>query len=116
MPFGSGYSVESQITGKDAAGGIQFEITPYKPRPTTVHKSHSYSGTVPTYTEGTLCLYVKTLTGKSITLWADKKDRIEIIKHRVQDKEGIPPDQQHFIFAGQQLEGMYSLLFNICNS
>jgi hypothetical protein len=35
MPFGSGHSVEHQVTGKDSVGSIQFEITPYAPRPGT---------------------------------------------------------------------------------
>ena len=55
-------------------------------------------------------LFVKTFTGKTITLGFKDEDMIEDIKDQIRRKEGVPPDQQRLIYAGQQLHDGKTML------
>lgn len=108
MPLGSGYSVKAQMTGEDVMGGLQFEITPtmqqpkllLPPLPSNLRVSGVASSRYPVTK-----VFIKTLTGKTIMIdCVSPSTSLGEIKDMIQDKEGIPIDQQRLICNRWQLE------------
>lgn len=83
---GSGYSVEAQLTGTDRIGGIQFEIIPAR------------------LPSRSMTLWVKTLTGKQVSLCVSPEHTIDEVKYLIHGRAGISPGDQRLIFAGKQLD------------
>ena len=95
MPLDSGYTVEAQVTGQDVAGGMQLVVIPSSPAPELAKGPRQ---------PGTMSIFVRTLTEKSIRIDnVVQGNTIEQIKLAIQNKEGIPPDQQRLIARGKQV-------------
>jgi hypothetical protein len=84
MPFGSGYSVEAQITGQEVAGGLHFEVTPLR---------DSYQ------------VFLKMITGGTRTFEVGQHTTVDRLRKLIQRSEGIPPKDQRLIYEGVQLKG-----------
>lgn len=123
MPLVQGYTVEAQLTGEEVKGGLQLGITPSKSK-------LKFSGAVlginqgftafsvelqrldlsePPQVGGDFYVIVRTFTGKNIIIPADLTDAINDLKLHIQDKEGIPPDQQSSILVGQRLHNSFTV-------
>lgn len=58
---------------------------------------------------GGMQVFVKTLTGKTISVDVEPDESVESLKAKIQEKEGVPIDQQRIIFDGKQLDSLKSL-------
>ncbi len=95
MPLGKGYSVEAQVTGEEAIGGMQFEVIPSNADP--VRDRISYVMTKIPAGAKMYQIFVKTLTGKTIGLEVFSGNTTNDVKLMIQDQEGIPPEHQRLI-------------------
>lgn len=94
MPFGSEYSIESQLTGKDSVAGIQIEVTPSPPRslPDTVPSSGS------NHPDGTIQILIKDLSADYIPFKIKKTTQIGRIMNAACDKQGYNISSVRFLY------------------
>ena len=83
------------VSDLDMMGGLVVDVVPVY---------YGYQRTNGVHEHGSMIIFVKTLTGKTLHIYADPTDTTQVFKERVQDVEGIPVDQQRIIFAGRSFE------------
>lgn len=122
-PFGSGQSVETQITGEEVTGGTQFEVTPYKaPTPPAPYHIRPRPGPLTSYANwgsknkkigkyGDLPIEIATNLGTVMEMWVRQDQTVEVVKDQIQVETDIPSSQQRLIFGGKLLVGSY-----VCSS